>query len=458
MNDSLKNSLANAFNFRPNRNQLRDLGRLIFEISRRENVSITEIIHNLENNANIEKYNGRNKFFAIKKALIQRRFPITAKIENIDTKKVFLNKISSPLEDNWQVKREFSPLEVLIEKDAKDELLIRRFKEKFPNAKLTTLDYYSEYLKRNKFSISQLKKPLIFLVKEKWDFLKMCPCTRHHLRCGYWILNLGFGCPFDCSYCFLQHYTNFPGIILPTNLDDFFTKSDSFFKKLKKPIRIGTGEFSDSLALDAVTNYSLRLIPYFKNKNVVFELKTKSTQISNILKMEPSPNIIISWSLNPAEIIKNEELGAPDLAQRLSAAKSVQDKGYKVAFHFDPIIHFDGWQHAYELLIKELYANIRPPFAWISLGTLRANRQLKSIVEQRFPKSNIFYGELFIGKDKKLRYPKFLRLQIYQNMIKWIRMHDWKTPIYLCMEDKETWDVLGKFNSTEEIENYILKI
>ena len=93
----------------------------------------------------------------------------------------------------------------------------------------------------------------------------------------------------------------------------------------------------------------------------------------------------------------------------------------------------------------------------MSLGTLRGTRQLKTVAEQRFPKNNLFYGELFLGKDKKLRYPKFLRREIYQNMIQWIREYDTQTALYLCMEDKDIWKVLDKHGTTpEKIERSLL--
>ncbi|MBU1122946.1 MAG: spore photoproduct lyase family protein [Candidatus Omnitrophota bacterium] len=442
--------IENNFFFHPNKNQLRDIERLIHEIIRRENISLLDIIASLKTSPNLDKLTGKNKFIVIKDLLIKRRFPITSKNEKIDTKNVYLSNLRPPLTDNWQVKSEFRPLKVFVEESVKDSYLVNNFRKNFPDIEIEKLACYSSYLKIKKFTISQLKKPLVFIINEKWDFIKSCPCTKDHLRCGYWIFNLGFGCPYDCSYCFLQKYTNFPGIILPANLDTFFTKLDTFIKDLKKPIRIGTGEYCDSLALDHITEYSTKLIPYFKEKNLLFELKTKSANIENILKIPPSPNIVISWSLNPAAISNNEELGAPSTNQRLEAARKIQDKGYKIAFHFDPIIYSKNWQELYSEVITKIYSQIKPPLAWISLGTLRSNRELKTAVELRFPQSNIFYGELLLGEDKKLRYPEFLRKEIYKTMIQEIHKHDKKTPIYLCMETKEIWqEVLGKSNACE---------
>lgn len=448
MSESLKLIMETAFSFYPNKNQLKDIERLLFEIMRRENLSLTEVISPIKENPLLEKYQGRNKFFIVKDLLIKQRFPLTSRCQKIDTKKVFLTKVQPPLSGNWPVKKEFHPLKIFVEKAVKDSYLVENFKNNFPGVEIEELSLYRQYLKTNKFSVSHLKKPIVFIIKENWDFIKPCPCTKGHLRCGYWIFNLGFGCPYDCSYCFLQKYTNAPGIILPANLDDFFARFDAFAKNLAAPIRIGSGEFCDSLALDHITQYSSKLIAYFRNKNLFFELKTKSAQISNLLTLSPAPNIIVSWSLNPESITDTEELGAPSLTQRLTAAQTVQTQGYKLGFHFDPIIYSENWQQLYSQVVDKLYAMLKPPFAWISLGTLRANRELKAITESRFPKSNIFYGELFLGEDKKLRYPQFLREDIYKKMIAKIRRYDAKTPLYLCMENEDVWQKTLPANMT----------
>ncbi len=439
MLEGLKKIIEDIFSFRPSQNQLRVLKRLIFEIMRKEHKSLSQVIDYLKETARLDKYKGKNRFIALKNTLIKYRFPRTSTAQIIEAKSIFLGKVREPLSDNWQVKPLFVPLKIFVEKDLTKSQLLSNFQKKFPNVEVQEIDYYSRYLEKNKFTVSELKKPLVFIVKERGDFIKRCPCTKKHLPCGYWIFNLGFGCPFDCSYCFLQQYTNFPGIILPANIDDFFALFDKHSKNFKLPIRIGTGEFCDSLALDHITEYSKTLIPYFKDKKVLFELKTKSNNIANLLTLEPSANIIISWSLGPDSIIEREEKATASLDQRLKAAVRVQSAGFSIGFHFDPIIDLGEWQHLYGEVIDKLYSNLRSPFAWISLGTLRSNRQLKTITELRFPQSDIFYGELFLGADKKLRYPEFIKEKIYQEIVGKIRQYDKKTPIYLCMEDKQTW-------------------
>ncbi len=455
--NDLKKIIEKEFQILLNQNQYQDLKRLIFEIKRRENTSTGKMINYLKANPKLHKCAGKNKFTALKNSLIKYRFPLTSACKNTAKKKIFLNKLQNPLKNNWKVSKDFYPANLFFEKSVRKSFLIDNFKKKFPDLKINQIASLKSYIKNNRFKISELKKPLVFLVKETYDFLKPCPCTKDHLGCGYWILNLGFGCPFDCSYCYLQQYTNSPGIILPANLEDFFKQFESFEKKIKKPVRIGTGEFCDSLALDHITNYSSGLISYFRGKNFLLELKTKSNRIENILNEKPAPNIIISWSFNPSKIVDSQEEGSAGLKARISAAKKIQQAGFKIGLHFDPIIYYKNWESDYKKLIEKIFSELRPPLAWISMGTLRSNRGLKPIVEQRFPESNIFYGELFIGKDKKLRYPQFLRKIIYEKMAGWIKNFDRKTPIYLCMESKDIWKSIGNFQSQNDIEKHLIQ-
>ena len=47
-----------------------------------------------------------------------------------------------------------------------------------------------------------------------------------------------------------------------------------------------------------------------RNLNYIFELKTKTGNIQNILKVKPARNIVVSWSLNSCKIAIEEEKGA----------------------------------------------------------------------------------------------------------------------------------------------------
>ena len=169
-------------------------------------------------------------------------------------------------------------------------------------------------------------------------------------------------------------------------LDDALAEDKSLWT------RIGTGEHTDSLALDWLTEYSKVFVPYFKDKPVYFELKTKSDEIENLLELNHGGRTVVAWSLNPSCYESEESKTAP-LARRLEAARRVQAAGYPVAFHFDPIFYDENWEGKYEELVHQVYDTLIDPPKWLSLGMFRYHRDLKKVSEFRHPETRIFLGE-----------------------------------------------------------------
>lgn len=455
--EEIKNCIETEFNVRLNKNQLREVQRLFFDIAQGDKKTIQEIMLSLKKKKEyVERFPTGNRFMPVKELLMKERFPLTSAVRKIEPAEVFLNKLRAPLSQSFPAVYPFRPQQVFIEEQAHKYPLVQRVRKMFPGAESISIKSYAEHVKEHPFRLEELKRPFLFLVKQDGDFIKKCPCTKNHVGCGYFIFNLSFGCPFDCSYCYLQQYTNAPGIVMPANIDDFLREAGRFMKRLKRPVRLGSGEFCDSLALDNITGYAESLVSFFRNKNVFFELKTKSACIDGLLSANGAENIVISWSLNPRVHIESEERCVASLEERLRAANKVRERGYSLGFHFDPIIYTDNWEEYYHDTVQELYRTVKGPFAWISLGTLRSSRALKPVVEQRFPESRIFYGELLLGKDKKLRYPYFLRKKICRTMLQWIREFDTKTPVYLCMEEEAMWkELYGTIGKSRGVEEYV---
>ncbi len=273
--------------------------------------------------------------------------------------------------------------------------------------------------------------------------LKTCPGTSHHLCCGYYVINAITNCPMDCSYCVLQGYLNNPFLTLYTNWDELLQEIEGFLAWRQNPLcRLGTGELSDSVALEAIFPISQHLIAYFAHKKRgILELKTKSASVDSLLDLDHQGRTILSWSLTPSQLIEQEERGTASLEERVKAAKRGQEAGYALGFHFDPIIVYEGWEKGYEKLVESLFSHIDPDgVIWISLGGFRYPAPLKGIAEERFPRTRIFLGELFPGKDGKFRYLKKIRVDLYRKMAQWLRQVNSDLFIYLCMESQEVWE------------------
>jgi len=419
-------------------NKKQELIRLIYEISKRERKTPESILKNIDS----------LDFHKIKDALLKRRFPSAYLHDGISKHYLPSIKLGPDLTIDLK-KRKFYPKKIFVEKNTRRSHLINKFKISFPKAKISEIESLKYHLSRNrKQKIQEYNNRLdtVFITKENYDFFKKCPCTKKSIGCGYHIFNLSFGCIYECTYCYLQEYANIPGLIFPSNIDNFFRAFDSY----KKPrMRIGTGEFSDSLMLDQVTEYSLPLVDFFrKHENIIFEFKTKSKNIDNILKARHSGNIVISWSLNPQSIIDENEFFSTSLDERIASAKRCVQAGYKTGFHFDPVVHFNGWSKEYGKVINLLFDKINPnDIAWISVGTFRFKPEVKKIIEMRFPQNKILDEELLPDFDNKLRYPYKMRHDIYKDMLEMLSKRSKNIPIYLCMEDVSMWRNFKKYLS-----------
>lgn len=416
-------------------NKQEEIVRLFYEIALREGKTIRSVY---DDSVKDSSEDGSLSYKSLKTVLMRRRFPDLTKAE---LSKVLLTRVKKPEAAEPQKGRSrFFPKKIYIDQKARNYPLAEKIIRQFPDVPQETISSLEVLRKPRSEWLGSFGKDQIVLTAESFDFIKKCPCTDNSLGCNYTILNLGFGCPYDCSYCYLQFYQNTPAILIYVNPASFLEELDKvILSSSNQWFRIGTGEFTDSLALDWLTRYSKILVPYFKNKNVIFELKTKSSEVENLLELDHGGKTVISWSLNPA-CYEAEESGAALLEERIEAARKCQKKGYPVAFHFDPIFYDADWEKNYQSLVEQVYDSLEEPPRWFSLGTFRFHRDLKKTAEVRHPNTRIFLGnQIEDKKDGKFRYPQRVRIEIYQKMLSWIRKRDPEIPVYLCMEPQEVW-------------------
>lgn len=339
----------------------------------------------------------------------------------------------------------YNPKHIYIDDRVKSSELCKKIMAKFPETPQTLISDTNSFIKEMNKRPDAVSwgKEVLFLTENKGHFVKKCPGTRNYICCGYQILHPASQCNYDCSYCILQAYFNNPMITVFTNLGEMFQELDQEIDKdPTRKWRIGTGEYTDSLAFDDLYDFSREIIPFFmKKKNAILELKTKSTNIENLRKFKPKGNIIAAWSMNARTINTQEEHGASKIENRLIAAQEASSLGYKLAFHFDPIFYFNGWEAEYKKTVNAIFDSVDDEkIVWISMGCFRCIPSLQNIVEKRFPDSRFIYDEFITGKDEKLRYPKVLRIHIYKKMLQFIRSRSKNVFVYLCMESEDVWE------------------
>ena len=217
--------------------------------------------------------------------------------------------------------------------------------------------------------------------------------------------------------------------------------------------RLGTGELTDSLALDHIFNFSGYITEIINaSENILFEFKTKSANVSNLLNCRPK-NIMVSWSLNPQEIMEKEEHGTAKIKDRLNAAKECAAVGFGIGFHFDPLIYYDNFEKGYAEIVKQMVESVpESSVKYISVSTFRFMPELLDIVRQKFDRSLLLESEYVKSLDGKMRYFKTRRVYMLDFFVKEIRKY-WKDAfVYFCMEHDTVWKKIMGYDPGEREE------
>ena len=290
--------------------------------------------------------------------------------------------------------------------------------------------------------------------------LKECPCTNHYRGCDYQVLHFGDNCPFECTYCILNAYFDSEDNVVYADVDSMVDECVEYLRN-HEYLRLGTGEFTDSLVYENITGFSKLFIEkLFKrlddekigSQKVSVELKTKSLNVSSLYDLKYKKNVVLAWSMNAQSVQKFDELKTSTIKQRLSKAKEAIKNGFKVSFHFDPIIFFENWKNEYIQTVNMIFENVpSEKIAFISLGSFRFMPHLEKYMLKKYSYSNIMQAEFIKAVDGKMRYPYALRRDMFRTVYSQIRSHSKSVTVYFCMEGERTWnDVVGFYPESDE--------
>lgn len=266
----------------------------------------------------------------------------------------------------------------------------------------------------------------------------------------FWELVSAAGCPYSCSYCFLQatpsyvfkHYSLHGAIF--SNWKQMLEEIDIW---LKHPIprMLVVGELQDGLAFDNIykkqfgISLTEMLIPKFarQDRHQLLFL-SKSIDIKNALDLQPTNQVIFSWSINAEVAAKRWEQGAPSPSKRFKAARQMKEKGWRIRFRLDPMIPYEGWQKGYLRSIEQIN-DLEPDM--VTIGSLRASNTLGAHAKKNGRDASIF--GLLTQKDPS-GFKNRLPLTIHSKLFAFALEH-LKSSINpaLCKEDLSLWKSLG---------------
>lgn len=314
---------------------------------------------------------------------------------------------------------------IYIEKHLQNNPQTQEIIKKLPNLPVFYIDSYLSILNRGYHDYWQEKeKQALILATKKGSLVKATPANYGLSQHSYYFV-AGIGCPFDCTYCYLKGYFPTAHLFLFLNFEEIWTAIEEKITEhsfLQTPLWFYSGEFMDSLALDNLHNLSSFFIDKFRpysKQNVFLELRTKSTNISNLLKMKACSNVIPAFTLSPQNTSTDFELKTASLNKRLGVINKLIDHGWTVWLRLDPILLTSNYQTEYLDFLDYIFQRISnlEKIHSIDIGFFRlSNEAYKSFADSQNIKQ---LDNLKRHPDKKLfAYPAQKTANFYQIITK----------------------------------------
>lgn len=323
---------------------------------------------------------------------------------------------------------------IIIEKDARDDPLVHRFTRRFPDAAITVCPSPAD----RPLCVGRLETPrtAIYLGLRRGPYIKEFPQHPWYGAEGGCLNNLilGYNCSASCRYCFVQ-------TIFDDALPTIFVDSAEMVAELqaflsKNPdAGVSTGEYIDSLLYDDITGYTEKLMEVFAPFPAsTLELRTKSAQVEH-LPADPVPQTLVSYSVNPPDVVTVAEPGTPRLETRLTGAGMLHDRGYRIALRIDPIIPAGEFASGYLGLPEAVDRHL----GWhrvskVFLGVLRFDAALLERMTQTAAGRRLLDAEYVPCPDGYFRPFRHARIDIYRELAKGIRRHAPGMEISMTME------------------------
>jgi spore photoproduct lyase len=292
---------------------------------------------------------------------------------------------------------------IYVEKDVVGYPLTDLALSKFSSSSIVMIDHYKDLFNRpgQDFQVQKLSMKLI-LAKKKEPYLY--PAS--NIIQDYDTPNVFYNTPilnciYNCDYCYLQGMYNSGNLVVFVNEDDMMDAIDREVSDPRDPSRptvVSISYNTDLLAMENILPLSRRWINYIDGKrDTILEIRTKSALFGAIKDIEPSENVILSWTLSPEPICAKYESTAPPLKSRVNAIKSALDSGWQVRLCFDPIILIDDWFEIYSLFLKRLFQEINGSHLRdVTLGVFRMNKDYFNRIRKRETRSDIYFSDYAI--------------------------------------------------------------
>ena len=246
-------------------------------------------------------------------------------------------------------------------------------------------------------------------------WIKHFPGGKGHNNCPrFYYVRDGFGCIFNCDYCYLRRFGNLhpEGAEFDPNFETLYAEVLQWMTR-SGDLALLLGEVTDAWGwahIAAILKRNLHLIEMFRGQqaHTLITLTKDSHVMQRLAGITPTERVVLSWSLNPPAVAALYEMGAKQAEARIADAARARDTGWRVRVRIDPMIPVPGWKAYYEELARIVLHQIRPEL--VTCGSWRP----RSIDPMKMSAPAALTAQLEKGPDGRFRLKN--RLEMYETV------------------------------------------
>jgi len=283
---------------------------------------------------------------------------------------------------------------IYVERAACDHRLTGQILDRMSGLPVVEIDDYQELFSRPRQSFSAQKRmPSVILAVKEGRFLyagseRINSWQQQTVHYNDLIRN----CIYDCEYCFLQGLHASAHAVINVNVEDYIAEARRTASASGK-LFLSISYLTDLLGFESIVPFTRRWIEVARETpQLELEIRTKSDNYPALRDLVPSPNVFFVWSLAPERVARAVEHGTAGFRNRLFAARSALDQGFRLRLCFDPVLVGSGWEDEYRTCVAETFRRLPAErIELVSVGGLRMNAdQLARIGKDNPSRSQIF--------------------------------------------------------------------
>lgn len=282
-----------------------------------------------------------------------------------------------------------------VERAAREHELTGRILTRLSGLPVVEIDDYQELFSRPRQSFSAQKRmpSLILAVKAGHFLYKGSERINSWQQETVYYNDLIRNCIYDCEYCFLQGMHSSAHSVINVNVDDYIEEARRAAVDAGK-LFLSISYLTDLLGFEPIVPFTRRWIEVAREEpKLELEIRTKSDNYPALRDMEPAANVLFVWSLAPERISASIEHGTASFRNRLFAARSALERGFRVRLCFDPVLMGPGWEDEYRKCIAETFRRLPADrIELVSVGGLRmGGEQLARLAKDNPARSVMFH-------------------------------------------------------------------